>query len=63
MTSESTDLVSDGLMTVSEAAGFLRLSRSTIYLFMDRGELAFVKLGRSRRIPRLATQAALPETM
>ena len=41
-------------MTVREAAEFLRLSRSTIYPFMDRGELAFVKLGRSRRIPRLA---------
>ena len=47
-------LVADGLLTVQEAAGFLRVSRSTIYLLMDRGELAFVKLGRSRRIPRLA---------
>ena len=54
MTSEPTDLVADGLSTVREAAGFLRLSRSTVYTLMDRGELPFVKLGRSRRIPRRA---------
>ena len=54
MTREPIAVVADRLMTVQEAAGFLRLSRSTIYLLMDRGELAFVKLGRSRRIPRLA---------
>ncbi len=54
MTSEPTHLVADGLMTVQEAAGFLRLSRSTVYTLMDQGELPFVKLGRSRRIPRRA---------
>jgi len=54
MTDSDAALVEDGLMTVREAERFLHLSRSTIYLFMDRGELAFVKLGRSRRIPRLA---------
>ena len=48
------ELVADGLMTVSEAAGFLHLSRSSVYQLMDRGELPFVKLGRSRRIPRRA---------
>ena len=47
-------LVSDGLMTVREAAEFLRLSRSSVYALMGHGELAFVKLGRSRRIPRRA---------
>ena len=57
MTSEPADLVADGLMTVREAAGFLRLSRSTVYTIMDRGELPFVKLGRSRRIPRRALVA------
>ena len=54
MTSEHTDLVADGLLTVREAARFLRLSRSNLYALMERGELAFVKLGRSRRIPRRA---------
>lgn len=47
-------LVEDGLMTVAEAATFLRVSRSTIYGLMDRGDLAFVKLGVSRRIPKRA---------
>ena len=45
-------LVEDGLVTVFEAAAFLRLSRSTIYSLMCEGELPFVKLGRSRRIPK-----------
>ena len=44
-------LAEDGLVTVTEAAGFLRLSRTTIYTLMDQGTLPFVKIGRSRRIP------------
>ena len=54
MTNEPTNLVGDGLVTVREAAEFLRLSRTSVYSLMDHGELAFVKLGRSRRIPRRA---------
>ena len=46
------DMVEDGLMTVMEAAAFLRLSRSKLYGLMDAGELRYVKLGRSRRVPR-----------
>ena len=52
--SDSAGLVVDGLLTVAEAAAFLRLSRATLYQIMDRGELPFVKLGRSRRIPKRA---------
>ena len=48
------ELVADGLLTVREAATFLRISRSNLYALMEHGELAFVKLGRSRRIPRRA---------
>ena len=46
------DTVEDGLLTVMEAAAFLRLSRSKLYGLMDAGELRYVKLGRSRRVPR-----------
>ncbi len=54
MTDRDAALVEDGLMTVAEAARFLRLSRSTLYAIMDRGELRFAKIGRSRRIPKRA---------
>lgn len=49
-------LVADGLVAVAEAAAFLGVSRSALYLMMDRGELPFVKLGRSRRVPKRALQ-------
>ncbi len=44
-------LVAEGLATVSEAAGFLAVSRSTLYLLMDSGQLPHCKIGRARRIP------------
>ncbi len=47
-------LVGDGLLTVSEAIAFLRLCRSTLYTLMDAGELAYVRIGRARRIPKRA---------
>ncbi len=55
-------VVADGLMTVPEAAAFLRLSRSTLYNLMDSGRLPYVRLvgnGRraARRIPRKAVVA------
>jgi excisionase family DNA binding protein len=51
---ERAALVADGLWTIPEAADFLRISRSRLYDLMNSGELAFVKLGRSRRLPRRA---------
>jgi len=48
------ELVSDGLMTVAEVVAFLRLSRSTVYGLMDKDKLAYVRVGRARRIPRRA---------
>ena len=47
-------LIADGLMTIPEAADFLRLSRGMIYKLMEQGRLPFVKLGRTRRVPRRA---------
>lgn len=48
------DLVSDGLLSVSESARFLNISRAKLYLVMEAGDLPYVKLGRARRIPRRA---------
>ena len=47
-------LVNSGLVTVKEASSFLSLSRAMIYKLMETGQLRYVKIGRSRRIPRLA---------
>jgi len=38
------------LLTVSEAAAALRISRSSIYRLFESGELAWVQIGASRRI-------------
>lgn len=51
---DSEDLVADGLVGNPEAGEFLSVSRSKLYELMDSGDLPFVKLGRSRRIPRRA---------
>lgn len=40
------------LVTVKEAANYLRLSRATIYNLMESGHMPYVKIGKSRRIPR-----------
>jgi excisionase family DNA binding protein len=51
---ERLGLVEDGLLTVREAQDFTRLSRSDLYARMERGELAYVKIGRRRLVPRRA---------
>jgi excisionase family DNA binding protein len=47
-------IVAGGLMTISEAAAFLSVSRSTVYVLMDNGSLPFTKIGGVRRVPRQA---------
>lgn len=39
------------LATVVDAAEYLNVGRSTIYGLMDVGKIAYVKIGRCRRIP------------
>lgn len=51
------------LLTVSEAARQLALSRSTVYNLMERGDLAYVKIGRSRRIPSDELERLVQESM
>jgi excisionase family DNA binding protein len=40
------------LRTVKEAAAQLAVSRSTVYQLMSDSSLTYVKIGRSRRVPR-----------
>ena len=42
------------LLTIDEAAQRLGIGRSHAYIFVMKGELPSVKLGRSRRIPAAA---------
>jgi excisionase family DNA binding protein len=51
---ERAALIAEGLWTIPEAVDFLRISRSRLYDLMNSGDLIFVKLGRSRRLPRRA---------
>ena len=43
--------VSKRLLNVNEAASALGLGRSLVYMLIATGELASIKIGRSRRIP------------
>lgn len=51
--------VADGVLNVNEAIQFSRLSRAELYRLMERGELAFVKFGKRRMIPKNALRDLL----
>lgn len=53
----ATDLMVNGLLTVTEAAKFLRIGRTLLYEAMESGEICYVKFGRARRIPKRAAVA------
>lgn len=50
------------LLTVSEVAAMLRLSKMTIYRLMDKGALPALRVGRSFRIPRDSVRALLEDS-
>jgi excisionase family DNA binding protein len=50
--SEPEQLCADGLFTVAQATQFLGLSKTMLYQLMERGRLPYVRIGRSRRIPK-----------
>ena len=54
MNDRTRQLLADGLLRIEEAEAFSGLGRSTLYKYMDDGLLPYVKLGRSRRIPKQA---------
>ena len=43
---EVDDLLRDGCFTITEAEEFSRLSRSTLYSFMETGQLEYTKAGK-----------------
>ncbi|WP_239341672.1 helix-turn-helix domain-containing protein [Frankia sp. CiP3] len=45
------------LLTTTEAADLLGVSRTTVYELLNAGQLESVRIGRSRRIPRAALVA------
>ena len=45
------------LLTVEEAAHRLGIGRSHAYIFVMRGELPSVKLGRARRVPAVELES------
>ncbi len=51
---QPSSMIDDGLVPVSYAVRFLHLSRSKIYQLMDKGELAYARFGRARRIAKRA---------
>lgn len=51
---QNIDLLADGLLTVNEAASFLRIGRTKIYGLMEAQDLPYVKMGKTRRIPKVA---------
>jgi excisionase family DNA binding protein len=48
------DLLAEGLVDVKEAASFLAISRTKVYEYMAEHELPSVKIGKARRIPKVA---------
>lgn len=56
---EPARLVEEGTVSVVEAATFSGLSRSELYQRMARGELAYIKIGKRRLIPRKSLVAML----
>lgn len=57
------ELCMDGMVTVKDAAAFLQMSISSVYLLMERGKLTYAKIGRSRRIPRRALLGLAAESL
>ena len=48
---EAGKLVANGFATIEQTGAFLAVSRSTVYLLLEAGQLPSRKIRRSRRIP------------
>jgi excisionase family DNA binding protein len=47
-------MIGEGLDRITEVSAFLKISRSQVYALMGKGDLPFVRIGRSRRVPHRA---------
>jgi excisionase family DNA binding protein len=61
MANDSTTTQRGGLAKVTAVAEFLAVSRSKVYAMMDSGDLAYVKLNKSRRVPWSAVHALVEQ--
>jgi excisionase family DNA binding protein len=48
------DLLAEGLLSIKEAATFLRIGRTKVYDLMDAQDLPYIKIGKVRRVPKVA---------
>jgi excisionase family DNA binding protein len=48
------DLLAEGLLSIKEAATFLRIGRTKVYDLMDSQDLPYIKMGKVRRVPKVA---------
>ena len=58
---EALELVREGCASVEEAARFLGIRRAKVYLEMEAGRLAYLKIGRRRVIPWRALREYLAD--
>jgi excisionase family DNA binding protein len=56
-------LVTDGAISITRAAEISGMSRAWLYNAMERGDLAYIKLGTARRIPRRALMLLLEKNL
>jgi excisionase family DNA binding protein len=56
---EVSDGVGDRLLDVNEVAEYLRVSRSSVYKMIERGEIPAIRLGRLLRVNRADLETAL----
>lgn len=54
MSEQTVDVVAEGALTLPEAERFAGLKRSYLYELMSSGQLASIKLGKRRLVPRAA---------
>jgi excisionase family DNA binding protein len=56
-------VVADGTVDIAEACRLTGLGRTFLYSLMDRGELAYCKMGKRRLVPRAEINRVLAESL